>query len=646
MNKELIENKYWIKIERDGKPLVNINYVNVKKLEGDWKNLVYHIDLNASGKNHIFSFYGKNGIGKSTICKNINEEENIKHAKLNKEFYANKKATLIYRINEKMTFDNYSFYQTDNNKQNEFSFLYNYLKCKNSFIFNKIDMNAPFEYFEASFYIKENLNRVSSLVKEYINNKKIAIEEDCLHRINCNHCSLAELIKQLEKYLSKEEIDILSFFHMIKNGSFKYNDNLDNILSIFEDSELSEELIILLKNILFIIDKDKKFYKILNTKNNQIIKEFSKFKKVFEMISKDIFNEIIIKEKFNSFLNAKYNEIFMINKKGIEIKLSDFINKLSEGQQKLIKLFFILSEISATCDTKSIIIADDIFDSFDNSNVIHLTSLMKTIVDVNKPTVLLFSHDFEIFKIINRYMSIKKNDAYLIKRIDERIKHEQCFVKDGTFEEYIMPEFEKALTNEKLCMYFLASAACIREDIDRLLGSDDEYYLKITSLLHIKKDSKDVMSNLELLLKLKYFNIFTKYKESIENFTKKFESYFEILDAIYNKVIRYDDVKELELNIFLAIYGRILIEKKILDELKLYGYEDTAILANIPKNQTNDLIEIYEEKTSKKIPNSITALNEHLIKFIHLSRGLSYIINIDSRILIELICDLKFKIFE
>lgn len=647
MNKELIENKYWIKIERDDDPLININYVNMKKFEGDWKNLVYHINLKASDKNHIFSFYGKNGIGKSTICKNINDEENIKHANLNKEVDPNKKTNKIYRIDEKMTFDIYSFYQSDSNKQHEFSFLYNYFKCKNSFIFNKIDMNDSYEEHKASIYINENINKVSSFVKEYINSNEIIIKGEHLYRIDCNACSLSILIKCLEKYLSENLLDIDSFFHMIKNGRFQYDNSNDNILKIFEDSALSQEIIILLKNVLIRIDKDKKYYKALNTKDNKIIKEFSKFKKDFEMMSKDIFDEIIIKENFNSFLSAKYHEIFIVNKKGIEIKISDFIKKISEGQKKLTKLFFILSEISAVCDNKSIIIADDIFDSFDNNNVIHLIALMKKVLDQKKPTILLFTHDFEIFKIINKYMVIDRNDAYIIKRIDEKIKHEQCFVKDGTFEEYIMPELEKSsLTEEKLCFYLLASAACIREDIERLLGSDNDYYLKITSLLHIKKDSKDVINKLEYLFKLKYFNIFTKYKTSIENYTKTFESYFEILDNIYNKVVEYQDVKELELNVFLAIYGRILIEKKLIEQLKLYGYEENDILAPIKRNQTKYLIEYYKQKTSKKIPNSIEELNEYLTKFIHLSRGLSYIINIDSEILLELICNARKEVFK
>lgn len=351
-------------------------------------------------------------------------------------------------------------------------------------------------------------------------------------------------------------------------------------------------------------------------------------------------NGINVVTKYNSFFDSTYSEIFIINKKDKHIRLHDFLDNTSEGENKLVKLFFLLSEIKTFSNKETVIIADDIFNSFDNKNIIHIISLIKKIINIEKPIFILFTHDFEIFRIVNKDLNVKTKNSYILRRKNKNIYIENLGVKDGTLEEYIKGEIKIVKSNELSALYFLSCASCIREDVKRLLGSKSNYYKDLTSLLHIKKNSMSVLNDLSLLTTLNYFNIFKDEKidhiTGIEFFSKKHTDYFSFLDEIYEYSIK-NSIKEFEFNIFLALYGRILIERILLNKLIIIGYNETELLSGITTNQTTKLIELYELYTLSAVPMSIINLNKYLTKFIHVSRTFSYLINLDNEILLDLI---------
>lgn len=637
MTREILEDEYWINIIRDDVNLINLNYINMPIHQTDWHNITYRVDLNASDENHIFSFYGRNGIGKTTLCSKINESELVRHENLRKTL--EKKDTKIFRMKERMNSDFNSICPMLNNEINQLLFFHQYFSHNNiGILLSSINfLTNPYDKNIRDFYIKNNIDKISEKITYLAGINKISIN-DLKYK---NQNSIYIFVKELENYLNEKGINILFF---LENRNFSINSN--NILSILNDYDNVEEIVVFLIECLNKLENHKFLFKEKNLENNEIIKNLLFLKSEFELLAHDFLEGIVIKEKYNSFLESNYSEIFIVNRKNKPIKLHEFIKKTSEGQNKLIRLFLLLSEVRAFCNKQTIVIADDILDSFDNKNVIHIMSLIKKAIEKEKPTFLSFTHDFEIFRIINEELNVNRENAYLIVRNNQKISTEKLYISKGNLEEYIQEDLKNKNSDELNTLRFLISAACVRDDIKRILGHNNNIYIKITSLLHIKDDSLQILKDATHFSELFFFQRFTKHLKRIEIYANEHINYYDLLDSIF-KYISLNKVKDLEKNIFLAIYARILIERKILDELSSkYSCTEKEILEGIKINQTNGLIEYYLTKTTKNVPDSIILLYEYLKKFIHISRGLSYLINIDNVMLLRLIENVQVESFE
>lgn len=630
MEYNIEDDKYWFRIKRNNKLFLNLNYLDIEKFQIEWSNITYRIELNADDNNHIFSFFGKNGIGKTTICKKITENEVLKHQKLRKEEL---KPVKIIRMRDKLDSNFNSVFPMLDNYENRLVFFHQYFSNENLHILlsTKNFITDSAEESLRDIFINDNIKEISDQISEWAKKKNINIQGFS----NRNQSSLYILIKSLEDFLIVNKINILDFINEPNNINIE-----NNILNILNDSLYNQKIWFFIKECFKKLNSRKEIIKKNNIENNKLVENLLTLQKEFESLSQSFMNGINVVTKYNSFFDSTYSEIFIINKKDKHIRLHDFLDNTSEGENKLVKLFFLLSEIKTFSNKETVIIADDIFNSFDNKNIIHIISLIKKIINIEKPIFILFTHDFEIFRIVNKDLNVKTKNSYILRRKNKNIYIENLGVKDGTLEEYIKGEIKIVKSNELSALYFLSCASCIREDVKRLLGSKSNYYKDLTSLLHIKKNSMSVLNDLSLLTTLNYFNIFKDEKidhiTGIEFFSKKHTDYFSFLDEIYEYSIK-NSIKEFEFNIFLALYGRILIERILLNKLIIIGYNETELLSGITTNQTTKLIELYELYTLSAVPMSIINLNKYLTKFIHVSRTFSYLINLDNEILLDLI---------
>lgn len=626
---------YGIKIERDEDVLINMNYMG--KIVNNWDHLHYKLELKASDDNYIFSFFGKNGIGKTTICKSLSELSIAKNP-YSEEF----KNTKVMRIKDEINFEFNSVYPFFLKEEGISFFFYDYFNEKKIGIIQSININDSAEEFSRTDYIKKNLNIIIKIINNWADKKSINIH----NYKNRGKSGLFILVEALEKKLIQEKNNLSDFF----NGSISNIGNITNkndILNIFYDEIESKKIKKFLMECFIKLEKLRCLIKIRNDENNKIIHELNLVENRFNILTDDFSNGIEIQKKYNSFSECEYQEILILNKKNSPIKLHVFLREFtSEGQNKLIKLFLLCCKIKALAKKETIIIADDIFDSFDNKNMIHIVSLINDSISKEKPVFVSFTHDFEIFRIINEDLKVTRENAYLLLRNNVNISAENLYISKGSLEEYIQEDLKNKDSDELNTLRFLICAAYIRDDIKRILGHEDDCYKKITNLLHIKDESLKTLQDLSPFFKVFFFLKFTKHRTKIEKYAKKHINYYDLLDSIF-KYISLNKVKELEKNIFLAIYARILIERKILDELLLkHSCTEKEILEGIKINQTNGLIEYYLSKTTKNIPDSIILLYEYLKKFIHISRGLSYLINIDNVMLLRLIENVQVESFE
>jgi hypothetical protein len=664
--------KYGIKIIRDDKTLISFDFAHNKNQSSN--HLKFNLNLKAKDNNHLFSYYGENGSGKSTICDKITS---VYNKETNDRFQSfSKVETLLYKneirnckvinirddlslkfesvcslVDTEKNFIKFSdYFRKDNIDQlldfnNKNPDLY-----KSSFIFN-IDKPRDIERYneERTLEIKK-YNKIIKLTNIFFENKKF--NKDFARFYNDyfyykkDETFLFHTIDILENYGNIKKIsteNIINNYEKFKESIFLFDEK--RLTDIFSDEKIGKLILDYLK---YSYDKSKNIIKDYRNKikeNNKIIEFINEnLKKDFLLISDNFIRDIEITTTYNTFLNMNCNSIYL-KKKGHHFAnrytVEDVIDKSSEGQVKLIKLLFILSKMGIEADNKTIVIADDIFDSFDNKNVINIMKILNKVLSIRKPILIFFTHDFEIFGSFNKFFKIKDESSFFISRDKETLEISNLNVKETTLEEYVVNKITDESPIQIKIIYFLVLSVYGRNLIERTLGQKNIYYESLTSLIHLKLNSLDTISSLEKIADLIFFNSFTvKDIDDIREYSKKFKNYFMMIKSIFT-FTQENKIPKIELNIFLSLYARLYIEFIILNDLKKKGVNINNLLLNIKTYQTGYLLNEYKKNEGDII--QINALNDYLTKFIHINQGLSYLINIDSGILIKLIKNINCK---
>lgn len=298
-----------------------------------------------------------------------------------------------------------------------------------------------------------------------------------------------------------------------------------------------------------------------------------------------------------------------------------------------------MARIGIYADNKTIILGDDIFDSFDNKNILYVISLLKKTIEFKRPLLMIFTHDIEIFGMLNRSLKIKTTSSFIMSRKLKEIEIKSIDLKNMNLEDYIRTKNNADLTIEMKVLYFFILSINGRNLIERTYGQDHECYITITNLLHIKENSYETILNISKIANFKFLDFFTTQDiKDIEDFSKRFKSYFSMVKNIF-EYCKKSNIDKIELNIFFSLYGRLYIENTILKRLSKKGVNVKTLLSGIKTYQTGVLLNEYKKEYGTDF--DINALNDYITKFIHINQGLSYLINIDNKVLLNLINNIK-----
>lgn len=418
--------------------------------------------------------------------------------------------------------------------------------------------------------------------------------------------------------------------------------DIEKLTNILNDENYGSEILNYIKKIYSRAKKVDQEYKEDIKRSTKILSFIDiHLKKDFLEISKNFIRDIQITNEYSSFLDLEYKKILIVESEDMPsidkniYKIEDFFKILSEAQIKLLKFLFILAKVGAYADNKTVIVADDILESIDNKNLINIINLIKIVLERKKPSFLFFTHDFEIFGMVNKILKVNKESSYIISRQEREIYFKNINTKDMTLEEYVRNKKHINHPIQIKILYFLVLCVYGRNLVERTLGDKSDAYIMITSILHLKTNSEEVISNINLIRNLKFLDFFSNDDiREIEEFSKEFSSYFGMVKNVF-EYCKKTNIDKIELNIFLSLYGRLYIEEVILKKLTTNITERNTLLSSIKTYQTGALIKKYGNDIN------INALNDYITKFIHINQGLSYLINIDSHILLKLINNIK-----
>jgi energy-coupling factor transporter ATP-binding protein EcfA2 len=291
------------------------------------------------------------------------------------------------------------------------------------------------------------------------------------------------------------------------------------------------------------------------------------------------------------------------------VNQASLIEALSQGEKRALYILNVLFavEIRKQQEMATIIVIDDIADSFDYKNKYAIVEYLQDIAGINKFHLFSLTHNFDFHRIISSRVGVKRKNRLMATRCVD--------TTDISLERYqndVFSAWKQEL--ETNIGYLLASIPFARNIADYC--GYEAHYIKLTSLLHIKTDTSDIKI---LHLESIYKDIFADQQgltlPNPENILK---------DMIYAKseelVQSNTDSIELENKVILAIAIRLKAEEFMIDQIK-----DSVFVLAITKDQTrklfNKYFELFPSKEKNKAlldqVNLMTPENIHLNSFMY-----------------------------
>ncbi|PQJ67338.1 hypothetical protein [Photobacterium angustum] len=310
------------------------------------------------------------------------------------------------------------------------------------------------------------------------------------------------------------------------------------------------------------------------------------------------------------------------------VSQSSLVNALSQGEKRALYILNVLFEIEVKQNNIQplLVVIDDIADSFDYKNKYAIVEYLRDIAKVTHFSLLLLTHNFDFHRIVSSRLGAKRQNRHMATKSSIEI-----VLKPEKYQKDVFNAWKQNLaTNEA---YLLASIPFAR-NLAEYCGHED-HYKRLTSLLHLKTDTKDI----------KVSDMQTMYREIFKD-----QSTLELPNSdslVFDKIIEHSDAlvvdpqesPELECKVILAMAIRLQAEHFMITRIA-----DPAFVEGITSNQTRALydkfIELHqaEQSTISLLDqvNLMTPENIHLNSFMY-----EPILDMSAHSLYQLYSDIK-----
>lgn len=310
------------------------------------------------------------------------------------------------------------------------------------------------------------------------------------------------------------------------------------------------------------------------------------------------------------------------------VNQASLIEALSQGEKRALYILNVLFavEIKKKQAVATIIVIDDIADSFDYKNKYAIVEYLQDIAGIDKFHLFSLTHNFDFHRIISSRVGVSRNNRLMATRCVDSTDISQERYQNDVFSAWK----QELATNTG---YLLASIPFARNIADYC--GYEAHYTTLTSLLHIKPDTSDIkVSHLENI----YKDIFADQQDLV------LPNQVNILkDMIYAKsedlLLGNKDAIELENKVILAIAIRLKAEEFMINQIN-----DSAFVLSITKDQTRKLFNKYSELKPNELTtkalleqvNLMTPENIHLNSFMY-----EPILDMSAHRLYQLYADIK-----
>lgn len=281
---------------------------------------------------------------------------------------------------------------------------------------------------------------------------------------------------------------------------------------------------------------------------------------------------------------------------------------LSTGEKKALYVLNILFEIEVRKKAKqeTLIIVDDIADSFDYKNKYAIIQYLMDIAEDPHFKQIILTHNFDFYRTIQSRF-VRYPDCFMASKTAAGLVLEQAAGIQNVFVKDWKPNFAADPKKKIACIPFM------RNLIEYTKDATDIDFIKLTSLLHWKADSDQItISDLDLI----FNRLFGQNVASAEGA----KTVMALVEHEASECLKAAEGINFENKIVLAMSIRLTAERFMVKRIN-----DPAFTAGIDSNQTPKLLKKFRElfgtelKTLKILQRValMTPENIHLNSFMY-----------------------------
>ncbi len=617
---------------------------NGKKISKENVAVFHSYDEKFSSEDSVTTFMAKSELKQryDNILSELEKEKKALLKSLKSGFNYEKEIETIKNKNFYEILDNHL--TEIENSEEHYSFKYHDIFDKSEKVKDFVNKNR--DLIEQYFNKYKELLSLSKVFKHtevgdfgtnHANDLKKALENDRFFKANHSLMIAEEEIKNYNKLseIFEEEKNKILNNENLKNSfvniekainankelkAFKDAINRDNTLltellnyDSFREKVLFSYLKQAIQNVRILVE----LYREKKPEIEEIIKQANKDQKEWESVI-EIFNQrflvpfkVKLQNQKDILLNkdaAQFRFIFSDDNQDMNVQKEDLQKHLSGGEKRALYILQILFEIEARkrSDKTQLLVFDDISDSFDYRNKHAIIEYLNDLQECRQFKLLVMTHNFDFYRTLESRLSIPREQIKMIRKNDAR---EITFESGGYLKSVI-----KCIRDSEKDKDFFALIPFVRNLIEytSFQADKNDNYIKLTSCLHMKKDTKDIQ--IQDISKI-FDSVFgtERKKKKIEEDNSKlyFETIYNIAEKIYNDK-NYNNI-ELQNKIIFSIVIRLKSEEWMLNKLN-QEFEST-------NNQTRELYDAIKKELSddeKRIIQKvlmITPENIHINSF-------------------------------
>ena len=270
---------------------------------------------------------------------------------------------------------------------------------------------------------------------------------------------------------------------------------------------------------------------------------------------------------------------YVDGKDSAEINRNELLTSLSTGERKALYVLNVIFEIETrmAANQETLVIVDDLADSFDYRNKYAIIQYLKDISENGLFNMLIMTHNFDFFRTVesrfvgyaNCLMGTKNENGVSLARA-AGIRN--VFANDWKINFYKDPKKK------------IASIPFLRNLVEMTTGENTPAYLDLTSMLHWKLGSDTItIGQLD--------DIYNEICQEKGNSGNDQELVFDVLMAEAEKCLDAGAGMNLENKIVLAIAIRILAERYVNEKIA-----DPSFVARLQKNQARGLFDEFKSR--------------------------------------------------